>query len=112
MDLGQLRAYILDLTQSGFDTVRLRVSMHKKLAFPLFCFAMALITVPFALRYGGGRSLRSVWIALGLILAFYTSSALSEQLGHSGQLQPLLAAWAPCLLFTLGGGYLMLRVRT
>ncbi len=112
MNLAQLQAYISDLTQSGFDTVRLRVSMHKKLAFPLFCFAMALTTVPFALRYGGGRSLRSVCVALGLILAFYASSALAEQLGHSGQLQPSIAAWAPCLLFTIGGSYLMLRVRT
>ncbi len=112
MNLSQLRAYILDLTQSGFDTVRLQVSMHKKLAFPLFCFAMALMTVPFALRYSRGRSLRSVCIALGLILAFYASTALSEQLGHAGQLQPPLAAWAPCLLFAIGGSYLMLRVRT
>ena len=32
---GELRRYIRDLQQSGFDVVRLRVQLHKKLAFPL-----------------------------------------------------------------------------
>ncbi|MCY4189474.1 MAG: LptF/LptG family permease [Bryobacterales bacterium] len=112
MNLAQLRAYIRDLTQSGFDTVRLQVSMHKKLAFPLFAFAMALVSVPFAMQTSQRGSLWPVGLGLGLTVAFYAVTAFSEQLGRAGQLQPPLAAWAPCLLFVLGGGYFLLRMRT
>ncbi len=112
MDLGQLRAYIADLTQSGFDTAGLRVRWHKKLAFPLFAFSMALAAVPFALRTGQRGAMWPVGFGLGLIVIYYASNAFAEQLGRAGQLEPPLAAWAPGLLFALGGSYLMLRVRT
>ena len=112
MNLAQLRAYILDLTQSGFDTIRLRVQMHKKLAFPLFAFSMALLAIPFAMQTGRRSSMRPVSFGLGLIVAYYASNAFAEQLGRTGQLQPSVAAWAPCLLFAIGGAYMMLRVRT
>ena len=112
LNLAQLRAYIQDLTQSGFDTIRLQVSMHKKLAFPLFAFAMALVALPFALQTSERSALWPVGFGLGLTVAFYAVTAFSEQLGRAGQLQPLLAAWAPCALFALGGSYFLLRVRT
>ena len=112
MNLAQLQAYISDLTQSGFDTVRLRVSMHKKLAFPLFAFAMALLALPFAMQTSERGALWPVGLGLGLTVAFYAITAFSEQLGRAGQLQPPLAAWAPCILFALGGCYFLLRVRT
>lgn len=112
MNLAQLRAYIQDLTQSGFDTVRLRVSMHKKLAFPLFAFAMALVALPFAMQTSERGALWPVGLGLGLTVAFYAITAFSEQLGRAGQLQPPLAAWAPCILFALGGTYFLLRIRT
>ena len=35
MEYAELRRYIHDLQQSGFDTVRLRVQLQKKLAYPL-----------------------------------------------------------------------------
>ena len=112
MNLAQLQTYILDLTQSGFDTIRLQVQMHKKMAFPLFAFSMALLAIPFAMQAGTRGTMWPVCFGLGLIVAYYASNALAEQLGRTGQLQPPLAAWAPCLLFAIGGTYLMLRVRT
>ena len=112
MDIAQLRAYIQDLTQSGFDTIRLQVRMHKKLAFPLFAFSMALLAIPFAMQTGGRGTMWPVCLGLALIVAYYASNALAEQLGQAGQLQPSVAAWSPCLLFAISGTYLMLRVRT
>ena len=112
MDLAQLRAYILDLTQSGFDTIGLRVRMHKKLAFPLFAFSMALLAIPFAMQTGGRGNIWPFGLGLALVVAYYASNALAEQLGRAGQLQPPVAAWAPCLLFAISGTYLMSRVRT
>ena len=83
MNLAQLQAYILDLTQSGFDTIRLRVQMHKKLAFPLFAFSMALLAIPFAMQTGRRSSMWPVSFGLGLIVAYYASNAFAEQLGRT-----------------------------
>ena len=112
MNLAQLQAYIVDLTQSGFDTIRLQVRMHKKLAFPIFAFSMALLAIPFAMQMGARGTMWPVCFGLGVIVTYYASNALAEQLGRTGQLQPPVAAWAPCLLFAISGTYLMLRVRT
>jgi lipopolysaccharide export LptBFGC system permease protein LptF len=48
MSYDELRRYINDLSQSGFDVVRLRVQLHKKFAFPVMTFVMAVLAVPFA----------------------------------------------------------------
>ena len=112
MNWRQLQAYIVDLTQSGFDTIRLQVRLHKKLAFPLFAFGMALLAVPFAMLTGRQGALAPVAFSFALTIGYYALNALAEQLGRSGQLTPPMAAWAPCLIFALGGAYLFLRVRT
>ena len=112
MNLGQLRAYIVDLTQSGFDTIRLQVQMHKKLAFPVFAFSIALLAIPFAMQTAGHGSMRPVFLGIAMVVAYYATNALAEQLGRAGQIQPPLAAWAPSALFAISGAYLMLRVRT
>ncbi len=112
MNMPQLRAYIADLTQSGFDTVGLRVRMHKKAAFPVFAFSMTLLAIPFAMLTGRRGAMWPVAFGLGMVVVYYVANAISEQLGRTGQLDPPLAAWTPCLLFTIAGAFLMLRVRT
>ena len=112
MNWQQLQAYIVDLTQSGFDTIRLQVRLHKKLAFPLFAFTMALLAVPFAMLTGDRGAMAPVAFSLVLTIGYYALNALAEQLGRAGQLTPLMAAWAPCLIFAISGTYLFLRVRT
>ena len=58
MSFNELSAYIHDLRQSGFDTMRLRVQLNRKLAYPLITLVMAVLAVPFALSMGGAvRSL-------------------------------------------------------
>src|SRR5207302_5833299 len=41
MNYEELRRYIRDLQQSGFDVVRLRVQLYEKFAFPLITLVMA-----------------------------------------------------------------------
>ena len=52
MNYDELRRYIYDLQQGGFDVVRLRVQLQKKIAFPLNTLVMAVLAVPFALSGG------------------------------------------------------------
>ena len=52
MSYEELRRYIHDLEQSGFDVVRLRVQLQKKIAYPLITLVMAVLAIPFALSAG------------------------------------------------------------
>lgn len=112
MSYAELSQYIDDLQQSGFDVVRLRVQLHKKLAYPLIAFVMAVLAVPFAFRAGKRGALGGVATALGIALVYWVTSGLFEALGNINQLPPALAAWSPDLIFALVGGYLILKVPT
>ena len=112
MDYEELRNYIQDLQQSGFDTVRLKVQLQKKIAFPLITLVMAVLAIPFSARGRRGGALAGVAIALGIAVVYWVTAGLFEAMGNANQLPALLAAWAPDFIFALAGGYLLLRVPT
>ncbi len=112
MSTDELRRYINDLAQSGFDVVRLRVQLHKKFAFPLMTFVMAVLAIPFALRGGRRGALAGVATAIGIAVVFWVGMGFFEAMGNASQLPPVMAAWFPDLLFGLAGGYMLLKVPT
>jgi LPS export ABC transporter permease LptG/LPS export ABC transporter permease LptF len=112
MSFGQLDSYIGDLRQSGFDTMRLRVALWQKLAYPLVAVIMAVLAVPFALSMGRRGSLTGIAVAIGVALTYFVVSALFSALGNVNYLPAPLAAWASDVLFGLVGGYLLLRTPT
>ncbi len=112
MNYEELAAYIHDLQQSGFDVVRLKVQLHEKFAYPIITFVMALLAFPFALTTGRRGALAGVAVAIGIAITYYVTSGLFEAMGNANQLPAALAAWAPTIIFAMGGGYLVLKVRT
>jgi len=112
MNFRELRDYILDLTQSGFDTVRLQVQFHRKFAFPVFAFILGLLAVPFSFLTGNRGALAGVAVSLGVAIVYWSVNALFEQMGNVNQLPPALAAWSPDVIFTLAGSYFLLRLRS
>jgi lipopolysaccharide export LptBFGC system permease protein LptF len=109
MNLRELSNYIHDLQQAGFDVVRLRVQLQKKLAYPLITLVMAVLAVPFALSAGRRGALTGVAVALLIGVVYWVTSGLFEAMGNVNQLPPALAAWAPDVIFCLAGGYLVLK---
>ena len=112
MSYDELRRYIHDLEQSGFDVVRLRVQLQKKIAYPLITFVMAVLAIPFALSAGKRSALTGVATAIGIGVVYWTISGLFEAMGNLSQLPPAVAAWSPDLVFGFIGGYLILRMPT
>jgi LPS export ABC transporter permease LptG/LPS export ABC transporter permease LptF len=112
MSYEELSRYIRDLEQSGFDVVRLRVQLHKKIAYPLITLVMAVLAVPFALSAGKRGALTGVATAIGIGVFYWTISGLFEAMGNLSQLPPAVAAWSPNLVFGFVGGYLILRMPT
>jgi LPS export ABC transporter permease LptF/LPS export ABC transporter permease LptG len=112
MNYEELRRYIDDLQQSGFDTVRLKVQLQKKIAFPLITLVMAVLAIPFAAAGRRGGALAGVAIAVGIAIAYWVTAGIFEAMGSANQLPALMAAWAPDFIFAFAGGYLLLRVPT
>jgi LPS export ABC transporter permease LptG len=112
MNFGQLDRYIGDLRQSGFDTMKLRVALWQKLAYPLIAVAMAILAIPFALSMGRRGSLTGIAVAIGVALTYYVVDGLFGALGSVNYLPAAMAAWSSDILFGLVGGYLLLRTPT
>lgn len=112
MSFDELNAYIHDLSQSGFDTIRLRVQLNRKLSYPFITLVMAILAVPFALSMGKRGSLLGIAAGIGVAIAYFIVAGTSEAMGNVNLLPALLAAWAPDVIFGLAGGYLLLRAST
>ena len=112
MNYEELRSYIRDLQQSGFDVVRLRVQLNKKVSYPLITLIMAVLAVPFSLSTAKRGAITGVAVAVGIALFYTVVSRLFEAMGDLSQLPPAIAAWSPDLIFALVGGYFILKVPT
>lgn len=112
MSYHELSRYITDLNQSGFDTMRLRVQLNRKLAYPLITLVMAILAVPFSLSMGKRGGLAGIATAIGMAIAYWVVAGVFEAMGNVNTLPAILAAWSPDLLFGMAGMYLLLRTPT
>jgi len=112
MNFEELGAYIGELQASGLDTTPLRVQYYKKFAVPLFAVIMAILSIPFAFVGGNRGAMRGVFVAFFIAIAYWTVGTLFEQVGDLNQLPAAMAAWAPDVIFSLGGMYFMARMKT
>jgi LPS export ABC transporter permease LptF/LPS export ABC transporter permease LptG len=112
MSAWELRDYIRELSQSGFDVVRLSVQFYRKFSFPLIAFVVTLIGIPFSQTMGRKGAISGFAASIVIAIIYWSLSSLFETLGNLSQLPPIVAACSPDLLFGLCGTYMLLRVRT
>ena len=112
MNFAQLRVYIDEMRAGGYNVLDHEVGLHRKVAFPFVTLVMTLIAVPFAVTTGRRGALYGVGIGIVLALIYWVMISVFAALGASGVLDPLLAAWAPNLIFGAVAAYLLLTVRT
>ena len=112
MNYEQLSRYIHELQQSGFEVVKLKVQLQKKIAFPIITFVMGVLAIPFALSAGRRGTMAGVATAITIAVVYTVISGLFEAMGNISQLPPTLAAWSPDIIFALLGGYMILKVPT
>ena len=112
MNFRQLERYIGELQASGFGAVQLLVALQRKLSFPVITIVMTLIGIPFAVMTGRRGAMYAIGIGLIIAIAYWITISVFGAVGAAGLLTPVLAAWAPNILFSAGAGYLLLTVRT
>lgn len=112
MSLSEMGEQIRTLRNSGYDITNLRVAYYGKFSHAAAPLVMVLLGLPFAFRVGRRGSLYGIGVALILVLVYWATFAIFNALGLETLLLPLVAAWAPNVLFGLLGFYLLLYVRT
>jgi lipopolysaccharide export LptBFGC system permease protein LptF len=68
--------------------------------------------VPFAVTTGKRGAMYGIGVGIVLALVYWTAGSVFGAFGAGGLMPPLLAAWAPNLLFGAAAAYLLLTVRT
>jgi len=112
MSYTQLRAYTDRLEASGLDVVKQQVALWRKISFPFVTIIMTLLAVPFAVTIGRSGAMAGIAAAIAIAIVYWTTISVFAAMGAGGLIAPLLAAWAPNLLFGAGAAYLLLTVRT
>ena len=112
MNYLELDRYIGELSTSGEDVVPLRVELQRKLSFPFVTLILTLIAVPFAVTTGRHGALSGVGVGILLALSYWVVVSIFAAIGSAGILAPILAAWAPNVLFGGSAVYLLLGART
>jgi lipopolysaccharide export system permease protein len=99
-----LRQWIDHLTHKGIDASNYLVELHLKLAVPFASLVLALVGIPISGRVTRHPSVALI-VGLGGVVGFcyWVVLALSQSLGLSGALPPVVAAWSANVLFTLIG---------
>jgi len=112
MSYSQLRDYIGQLRTSGFDVIAQQVALERKVSFPFVTLIMTLIAVPFAVTTGRRGAMYGIGVGVVIAISYWVAFSVFAALGTGGVVAPVLAAWAPNLLFGAGAAYLLLTVRT
>ena len=74
-------------------------SSSGRVAFPLVTVVMTLIAVPFAITTGRRGALYGIGIGIVLAIVYFIVMSVFVAMGQGGVLTPVLAAWAPNLMF-------------
>jgi LPS export ABC transporter permease LptF/LPS export ABC transporter permease LptG len=112
MSVGELRTYIAQLRASGASVGAYLVELQRRVAFPLVTVVMTLIAVPFAITTGRRGALYGIGVGIVLAIVYFIVMSVFVAMGQGGVLTPMLAAWAPNLMFSAVAGYMILTVRT
>ncbi len=112
MSWWELKRYIGNLRQAGFDVARLSVQLQKKISFPLIAPIIILLAIPFSILVGTRGAVGGLALGVGIAIIYWAASALTEAMGAVGQLPPILAGWGPDAIFGFLGLYFFLKMPT
>lgn len=110
LSFSQLDAAIRDLKLSGRRTSDLEAILWHKISGPLSAILMPLLgaVAAFGLARSGALFFRAV-LGMALGFAYFVGDNFALAMGNLGAYPPLVAAWAPLLLFFLIGETVLVK---
>ncbi len=112
MSYGELGRYIHTLERSGSDANKLKVERALKIAIPFTCLVIALFGAPLGITGSRSGPTWGVAVSLATTIIFLMAVQITKAVGAGGVVPPVLAAWAPNVMFGVSGLALFVRART
>lgn len=111
MGIFQLKEYIKQLKEKGYDSNRFNVDFHRKIAFPFVCVIMTLLGSIIGLNSATGKKIPiAVASSLGLSFVYWSLYSFLVSLGYGERISPAAAAWTANIIFgILGSMFLIFR---
>ena len=108
MSSKELKQQIDILEKAGADTNNFKVDLYMKYSIPFSGLIFVLLGVPLGLRVKKGSKATGVILSIVLVLLYYILLSTTRSMGRGGMLSPVLAAWAPSMVFGILGVFIML----
>ena len=93
------------------SSARYLTDFHYRLATPWTCLILTLLGIPMGGKTGRSGAFMGVFLSLGLFFTYYVLITFFINLGKSGGLAPMAAAWMPNFIFLILGITLVYRMR-
>jgi lipopolysaccharide export system permease protein len=109
MSIDDIRKKMEEIKRTGGNTTPYEIELHKRYAIPFTCIVFALIGVPLGIQpHRSGRSYGFI-LSIFILIAYYVSLTASEILAARKIIPAFSAGWAPNLLFSGLGIYLLVK---
>jgi LPS export ABC transporter permease LptG len=112
MNFFELKKYIKELEDSGFETVKFKVDLNYKISFPLVSLIITILAFPFSFLMGKRGALYGIGLSIALTLIYWSMIGVFKSLGYIEFLPPFLSAWVPNFIFLFLGIYLLFNIKT
>lgn len=111
MNIAQIKEYLEVVRVTG-DTKKIRrlnLRIQQKLAFPFVCLVFGLVGAVLGIQPQRTGKATSFGISVVIIFTYYLLVFITEALGLSGVLTPILAGWLPDIFGLGAGGFLLVK---
>ncbi|MDR0788086.1 MAG: LptF/LptG family permease [Gemmatimonadota bacterium] len=112
MTYRELERFVRTVERSGGNSNEYRVDLAQKLSLPLAIFVIVLFGAPLATSSQRGGAAFGIGVSLIITLIYLMMFRVGKAVGASGAVDPMVAAWAPNVIFLVGGIILFWRVKT
>lgn len=111
MDYQELKEYVERQKLSGNPVERWMVDFYAKIAFPFASLIVVLFGVPFSfVKRHGGLAIQ-FGLAITITFIYLGCTKVIQVLGYNGDLEPMLTAWLPNIIFFIAGIVNIYRVQ-